>query len=83
MFLTFKSIVTDGIWIGTLNRIWERVEIKTLYDTAMVLQMKNWQCLSTYQLVYSILKDEPQIRWKNSLKEALCLELVKTAGEDR
>ena len=81
-FYLMAPYVTNSIWIGTLNYIDERVEIKTDKDREMVKQMKNWMTQETFQKVYDELKDHPLIKWKESMKKALNLPLVDEVGQD-
>jgi len=81
-FHLMAPYVTNSIWIGTLNYIDDRVEVKTDKDREMVKQMKSWMTQETFQKVYEALKDHPLIKWKESMKKALNLPLVDEVGKD-
>jgi DNA repair photolyase len=82
-FDAFCPFVTDSIWIGVMNFIDQRVEIKTDEDRKMVEELKKWHTPETFKSVYEALKDHPKVKWKESMKSALGLELAKKIGEDK
>lgn len=74
--------VTDSIWIGVMNYIDQRVDVITKEDRERVDIMKKWQCMKRFTGVYNRLKDHPLIKWKESMKEALGLEIPDEIGLD-
>jgi DNA repair photolyase len=74
--------VTQSIWIGTMNYIDQRVAVETEEDARMIADMKEWQTQETFEAVYEALKDHPLVRWKESMKEALGLEIPTEVGLD-
>lgn len=80
-FEALAPYVTNSIWIGALNFISRRVEVVTVKDLAMVDVLKEAQTVETYRAVHDKLKDHPLIQWKESVKEALGLELAQGQEE--
>jgi len=75
--------VTHSIWIGKMNKIEERVCCRD-EETAMRLQrLRRGQSDDRIREIYSRLKDNPLIRWKESIKEVVGLKGVEKPGEDR
>jgi len=81
-FEKMAPFVTDSIWVGALNFIDKRVEIKTNKDREMVDEIKKYQNTTNYEKVYGDLKDHPLVKWKESLKEALGLDIPDEIGMD-
>ncbi|NQT12908.1 MAG: hypothetical protein HQ582_09165 [Planctomycetes bacterium] len=78
---TLSPHVSDTIWIGMLNSINSRVVAGT--SAAEIARIREWQNVKDRVLrVYHELKDLPYIRWKESYKKVLGLELAKAAGLD-
>jgi len=81
-FHAFEPFVTDSIWIGIINYLDQRVTIETEEDKRRVAAVKSWQNIDNYHAVYDSFKRHPLVRWKESIKEALGLELPTEAGLD-
>lgn len=81
-FYGFAPFVTDSIWIGIVNYLDKRVKIETEEDRKRVAEIKDWQNVETYRKAYHTFKSHPLVRWKESIKEALGLELAEEAGLD-
>jgi DNA repair photolyase len=80
LFRTLEQYVTDTIWIGKMNDVRRRVMPGT--DRAEVARIEAGQTDATIRRIYERLKDEPKVRWKESYKAVLGLELPATAGLD-
>lgn len=83
MFHALKPVVTHSIWIGRMNKIASRVKIETNEDKAFVTSIEWGQREQRVVEIYHQLKNEPLVRWKESFKEVLGLELATEAGLDR
>ena len=81
-FLTFAPYVTNSIWIGAMNFVDQRVQIKTEEDKSRVDILKSFQTIGVYEQIYEVLKNHPLIKWKESIKSALGLEMPETIGLD-
>jgi DNA repair photolyase len=75
--------VTDALWIGKMNRIRSRVAVETDEDRRMVEAIEANQTDDKVRDLYERYCDEPRIRWKESVKEVVGLELAAVAGLDR
>ena len=82
LFATLKPYVTDSIWIGKLNRIEGRVKIESVEDQRRVEAIKAGQTDEKIKAIYEALKNEPKVRWKESIKAVVGLELPQEAGLD-
>ena len=73
-------LVTDGVWIGKMNKIRDRV---TQIPDDEISRIEAGQTDKEIKRIYNALRYEPKIRWKESFKEVLGLELSKKAGLDQ
>lgn len=74
--VTFLSLfVSDTIWIGKMNRIRERVNMKewSEYDKGFLTMVMTFQTNQNIKNVYDDLKNNPKVRWKDSIKNVLNL----------
>jgi len=83
LFDVLEPFVTDGIWIGMMNNIKQRVEINTDKDKEEVNKIVAGQTKERIFEIYNELKDDPKIRWKESFKSILGLKLPERTGEDK
>ena len=72
--------VTDTIWIGKMNSIRARAAPGT--SEAQIHRIEIGQRGKAVRAVYAELKSHPEIRWKESYKKVLGLELATEAGLD-
>ena len=82
LFHKLAPFVTDSIWLGKLNRartcIWERPpEVE-----AAIQRIEANQTDDKIRAIYQVLKDEPLVRWKESVKKVIGLKLADEAGMD-
>jgi DNA repair photolyase len=82
LYRTLAPFVTDSIWIGKLNKIDSRVETVTEADKKEVARIKDGQTDDKITAIYNALKDEPKVKWKESIKEVIGLTLAEEAGLD-
>ena len=82
LFLTLVPYVTDSIWIGKMNHIESRVRIENEEDRLAVEKIKAGQTDICVNEIYEALKDETKVKWKESFKEVLGLELATEIGQD-
>jgi DNA repair photolyase len=85
-FRRLESHITDTFWIGKMNNIrkkngelW-RVQPDT--DPVEIARIEAGQTDTRIHEIYEALKDEPKIRWKESFKSVLGLELAQEPGQD-
>ncbi len=81
LFSKCEPFITDSFWIGKANKLAGRCSPDTL-----PCEIENIEAEQTDEIVrriYEQLKHEPKIRWKESFKSVLGLELAAQAGEDK
>ncbi len=67
--------ITDTIWVGKMNRIKDRIDTTEWSGEAFTFLDKiyNSQTDSAIHEIYSKLKDNPKVRWKDSIKKVMGL----------
>jgi DNA repair photolyase len=86
---TFRSVVpfvTDAVWLGKMNKATERLKRNGFGDDvklmraaeALVESQRDERILA----LYARLKDEPRIKWKESIKSVVGIEIPTEAGLD-
>jgi DNA repair photolyase len=75
--------VTHSIWLGKMNRIEARVMIDSTIMEEAVKRLADGQSDRHVFRVYNELRNIDKVRWKESIKEVVGLELSKEAGLDR
>jgi len=76
--------VTDSIWLGLMNNARTRLKLNECSDQVIEMADKlrlMWSYRGVKNL-YEILKDNPKIRWKDSIKKLLGLDTPQEAGLD-
>lgn len=74
--------ITDALWIGKMNHVRSRVKIETAKDEEMVRDIELINLDGEIQELYEILRDNPKVKWKESIKKVIGLDLATRAGED-
>ncbi|MCP3685921.1 MAG: hypothetical protein GY861_25015 [bacterium] len=77
--------ITDSIWIGKANLLLTRLKINGVLDAetlAKANQLLEWQSDANILALYDKLKDNPQIKWKESIKEVVGIQLATESGLD-
>jgi len=67
---TLDPFVTDTIWLGTMNYISRKVPLQDLpyYEDARIIRNRTY-----LETLYETYKNNPKIRWKDSIKKILGL----------
>lgn len=79
---TLLELATDVVWIGKLNSARARwLPAGTEQDEPMMARLEAGQTNAAVREVYDALAAEPRIRWKESYKKVLGLDLQQEAGE--
>ena len=81
-----QMFVIDAIWIGKMNRLEERLKRNGHWDdwrvqakaTALVASQEDGRIRSLYER----LKDNPKVKWKESIKKVIGIEVPTEAGLD-
>jgi hypothetical protein len=79
LFRDLAPFVTDSIWIGMMNQIRRRAAGA---DEAEIRRIEQGQTVEAVRAIYAALKHERLVRWKDSYKQALWLEMATEAGLD-
>ena len=66
-----RDFITETIWIGKLNKPRTRVVMDDPIHLENVIKVESMQTDEAIIHMYEMLKDDPKIRWKDSIKEAL------------
>lgn len=66
-----RTIVTDTIWIGKMNKTRLRVDMNNPANQKAVEDISKLQSDSQIIELYSKFKDDPLIRWKDSIKSVI------------
>jgi len=77
--------VTDAIWIGKMNHVLDRLLANNVPAVVMARGLwleKQWMDTRVFWL-YNKLKDNPKVKWKDSIKEVVGLDRPTTPGDDR
>lgn len=80
-----EPYVTDSIWLGKANRLLQRMRQNgcTEEQLARGRELVSWQNGEAIRSLYERLKNRPVVRWKESIKKVVGLELPTKAGLDR
>lgn len=74
----FKPFVTNSIWIGKMNRPEERLDKITPFIEEY-LSKQNDENIFT---IYEMFKNDPAVKWKESFKKVVGLEVPVESGLD-
>jgi len=80
-----QDYVTDFIWIGKANFLLRRLKMNGITDTETIElaeKLINSQSDTQIKLLYRKLKDNSKIKWKESIKKILNLEISTVKGLD-
>jgi len=72
--------VTETIWIGRMNKVKQRVDLAGVTDDQMrqfVVPMLVASGHMFVMMIVELLKDHPQIRWKDSIRAVIASEKLK------
>lgn len=75
--------VSHSIWLGKMNRIEQRVRIDSKEAREQVNRIKSGQRDAQISSIYRRLQAEPLVRWKESIKIVVGLQLADEPGMDR
>jgi DNA repair photolyase len=81
-----SQYVTDAIWLGKMNFAIRRLRTNGHLDAenlAVADQLLEWQDDAAIKQLYKKYKDNPKIKWKESIKKVVGLEVSTIKGEDK
>jgi len=70
-FYTLAPLTSGTIWIGMMNDLEKRVDVSAPEIRQAVERIKQLQSPSEMLELHSLLSHEPQVRWKESIKNLL------------
>lgn len=73
--------VSHSLWLGKMNKIETRVPVNAVVEKELQ-RIKAGQSDESIRALYAELQGIEKIRWKESMKEVLGLDLVKRPGQD-
>jgi DNA polymerase III subunit gamma/tau len=76
-------LVTDAIWIGKMNRIRHCVDITDDDMEKAVQRIEAGQADENIKAIYARHKDNPKIKWKDSIKKVVGLKRAERPGMDQ
>jgi DNA repair photolyase len=80
-----REYVTDAIWLGKGNFMLKRMHTNgnnSVEDTNKTTQLMSWHNDINIMKLYEQYKDDPIIKWKESIKKVVGLEIPTEAGLD-
>jgi len=81
-----KEYVTDAIWLGKANFLVKRLKINGVWGDEEVRTKANqllaWQSDDNMRELYKQYKNDPKIKWKESIKKVVGLEIPTEPGLD-
>lgn len=80
-----EEFVTDFIWLGKANFLLRRLNMNGIIDEETISRANTLiqqQSDNNIKLLYKKLKDNPKIKWKESIKKVLNLEVSTVKGSD-
>lgn len=81
-----SRFVTDAIWLGKMNFVKRRLRTNGHWDAenqAAADQLLAWQADGEIIKLYNMYKDNHRIKWKESIKKVVGIEVSTNKGEDR
>lgn len=81
MILELLPFVSHSIWLGKMNKIKTRV-VSNIVSADELQRIRAGQSNKSIRSLYAELQNVEKVRWKESMKEILGLELATKAGQD-
>jgi DNA repair photolyase len=81
---TIEDYITDAIWLGKANKLIERLTTNGASDDILKhgIELIRIQNDNNIKGLYESYKDHPKIKWKESIKEVVGLEVPTKKGLD-
>ena len=80
-----KAYVTDAVWLGKANLLVERLKMNGEWNDetgAKAKQLTEWQSDDRIKLLYELYKKNDMIKWKESIKKVVGIEVPTEKGLD-
>lgn len=85
LVLKLESYVTDSIWIGKANFLLRRLKMNGIEDVESInkaIELNSLQSDINIKTLYAKLSINPKIKWKESIKKIVQIEISKIKGLD-
>lgn len=83
LFEELSPHINGTFWLGKMNRPYERIAFDSEGVGKAVEDLLAWHREDRIVELYGMLKDEPKVRWKESIKRVVGLPLAEEAGLDQ
>jgi DNA repair photolyase len=83
LFHRLEPYVTHSIWLGKMNQIHNRVQPSDAAERQACDRLEGQQSDENIRGIFAQLKDEPLVRWKDSIKQVMGLVPAEQAGMDQ
>ena len=79
-----RKYVTDSIWLGKMNDWKRRVNINGVHGIPieMLSGIEHWENDDNIWTLYYRYKEDPMIKWKESIKKVIGLKMPEEKGLD-
>ena len=80
-----SPFVTDSIWVGKVNFLLRRLKINNVLNQITyqkAFELLEWQSNENIIKLYMAFKDNPKIKWKESIKNIVGISIPKEKGLD-
>jgi hypothetical protein len=78
-----RPYVSETIWIGKMNKPYERVDVMDPVNLKAVKRIEDLQNDKGIMSLVEALKDNAQVRWKDSIKRVLLAAQSGEGGAER
>ena len=85
IFQKVLPFVTDAVWVGKANYLLKRLRINGASDNETITranELLEWQSDEKILKLYNRFKNDPKIKWKESIKKVVGLEISTKNGLD-
>ena len=82
LFKDLETFVTNSIWIGKMNHLKKNITLVDDRIRKAVKVIEDGQSDENIIKIYSALRDNPLVRWKDSIKKVVGIQLPGKAGLD-
>ena len=80
---TLLPFVTDAIWIGKPNQLLARLRMNGITDSESIIKAKELMASLSDEWIrelFEVYKDNPKIKWKESIKKVVNIEIPTEKG---
>ncbi len=75
--------ITDSLWVGKMNNIKSRIKLDDEETEKAVKVIEEGQTDEIIKDIYQRHKNNPKVKWKDSIKKVVGIELPKKPGLDK